>query len=291
MKHSKKVSIIQLFKYATKIEIFANIIGAIFAAGAGCAEPMMTLVFGKLVTDLNSFTTVSSQYKLNPDDPSLIEDFEHAQQQLRNEVNKEAIYMLIIGVCIFCCIYIATLTYNWTSERIAKRIRLIFLESVLRQDVEYFDKVGTGEISSRIEDDTHLIQMAISEKSAMSFMFLSSFITGFIVAFVIQAKIAGVLLLIVPTLMIVGTVGSIYIIKYNENSQSTIASSSNIVEEVLSTIRTAKAFNSQSYFIKFYNTYLEKNLKNGYKLSLADALTNCGYFFVIYAPYALTFVW
>ena len=47
-----------------------------------------------------------------------------------------------------------------TSEVAAKRLRESYLAAVLRQDIAYFDRIGAGEIATRIETDTreHLHQ-------------------------------------------------------------------------------------------------------------------------------------
>lgn len=45
----------------------------------------------------------------------------------------------------------------------------------------YFDKLGAGEVTTRIQTDTHLLQEGISDKIAITVMFMSTFFTGFIV--------------------------------------------------------------------------------------------------------------
>lgn len=52
-----------------------------------------------------------------------------------------------------------------TGERQAARIRNLYLRSILRQDVSFFDKESnTGEVIGRISGDTVLIQDAMGEK-------------------------------------------------------------------------------------------------------------------------------
>src|SRR5436305_10611224 len=58
--------------------------------------------------------------------------------------------------------------YFLFNFRIARRIREDYLRSVLRQNIAYFDKLGAGEVTTRITSDTHLIQDGISEKVAMA---------------------------------------------------------------------------------------------------------------------------
>lgn len=46
--------------------------------------------------------------------------------------------------------------YIWvyTGEVNAKRLRERYLQAVLRQDIAYFDNVGAGEVTTRIQTDT-----------------------------------------------------------------------------------------------------------------------------------------
>jgi len=46
--------------------------------------------------------------------------------------------------------------YIWvyTGELNAKRIRENYLKAILRQDIAFFDKVGAGEVATRIQTDT-----------------------------------------------------------------------------------------------------------------------------------------
>lgn len=52
-----------------------------------------------------------------------------------------------------------------TGERQATRIRSLYLKSVLRQDISFFDvEMTTGKIISRMSEDTVILQDAIGEK-------------------------------------------------------------------------------------------------------------------------------
>ena len=52
-----------------------------------------------------------------------------------------------------------------TGERQASRIRSLYLRTILRQEIGFFDKeTSTGEIIGRMSGDTFLIQDAMGEK-------------------------------------------------------------------------------------------------------------------------------
>lgn len=52
-----------------------------------------------------------------------------------------------------------------SGERQSARIRGLYLENILRQDITFFDtETSTGEVVGRMSRDTILIQDAIGEK-------------------------------------------------------------------------------------------------------------------------------
>ena len=61
-----------------------------------------------------------------------------------------------------------------TGERQATRIRSLYLKTILRQDMAFFDKeMTTGQVISSISTDTTLIQGATGEKvTAQTKLFL-----------------------------------------------------------------------------------------------------------------------
>ena len=58
------------------------------------------------------------------------------------------------GVGMFICTYIYMNIWVHTAEMTAKRIRERYLRAILRQDIAFFDKVGAGEVTTRIQTDT-----------------------------------------------------------------------------------------------------------------------------------------
>lgn len=56
-----------------------------------------------------------------------------------------------------------------TGERQASRIRKLYLQNILRQDITFFDtETNTGEVVGRMSGDTVLIQDAMGEKVKVS---------------------------------------------------------------------------------------------------------------------------
>jgi ATP-binding cassette subfamily B (MDR/TAP) protein 1 len=58
-----------------------------------------------------------------------------------------------------------------TGERQAARIRSLYLKTILKQDIAFFDtETNTGEVIGRMSGDTILIQDAMGEKVCSCFV-------------------------------------------------------------------------------------------------------------------------
>ncbi|KAJ7288261.1 P-loop containing nucleoside triphosphate hydrolase protein [Mycena rebaudengoi] len=281
------VSFFSLFKFATKFELTLNAIGLVAAISAGAAQPLMTILFGNLVNEFVKFGTVT--IRIDNGDPTAAAELPEVARAFRHQAAQLATYLVVIGAAMFLCTYIYMFFYVYTGEINAKRIRERYLKAVLRQDIQFFDKVGAGEVATRIQTDTHLVQQGMSEKVALVASFLGAFVAGFVVAFVRSWRLALAMSTILPCIGITGAIMNKNVSRYMEISLKHVAESGSLAEEVISTIRTAQAFGTQTILATLYDSHIEKS----HQSDLAAAVWHGGglsvFFFIIYSSYALAF--
>ncbi|KAM6494368.1 multidrug resistance protein 1 [Amanita muscaria] len=277
------VSISELFRFSTKFELLLDFIGLVCAAAAGAAQPLMTLLFGNLTQDFVSFGIVLNT---SPNDAAKISA---AAAAFRHSASLDATYLVFIGVGIFVCTYIYMATWVYTGEVNARRVRENYLRAILRQEIAYFDKVGAGEVATRIQTDTHLVQQGISEKVALIVSFLSAFVTGFVLAYARSWRLALALSSMLPCIGLAGAIMNKAVSKYLQLSLKHIAEGGSLAEEVIATIRTAQAFGTQKTLSGLYDNHVDKSLRVNMKGSIYHGVALGVMFFVIYAGYALAF--
>lgn len=174
------ISLLALFTYSTPFEKFINFVGLIFAAGAGAAQPLMTLIFGNLTTTLTNFAGAIANGGAKPGDSGLLQEFEAAKAELRRSAATYSEDLIWIGLAILVSTYIYMIIWQYTSEVTSKRIRERYLAATLRQDIAYFDNLGPGEVATRIQTDTHLVASGISEKVPLAVSYIATFVTGYV---------------------------------------------------------------------------------------------------------------
>ena len=159
-----------------------------------------------------------------------------------------------IGIFVF--IYVATVGFYYSGERIARALRHAYFKAVLSQNMAFFDMLGAGEVATRITSDIGTIQEAITSKMSLTLTAAANFASAFAVMFVMYWKTA---LILSPTFLIMiatMTVGGAYAVKFHEESRRIRTQGSNLAEEAIASARNVSAFGIQNLLAKRYHSYL-----------------------------------
>ncbi|KAL5326481.1 hypothetical protein ACEPPN_004167 [Leptodophora sp. 'Broadleaf-Isolate-01'] len=261
-----------LYRYSTTNDIIIMVISAICSIAAGAALPLMTVIFGNLAGQFNGYFAGTT-----------------SRSDFNDTIAHNVLYFIYIGIAEFVTIYISTVGFIYTGEHISGKIRAHYLEACMRQNIGFFDKLGSGEITTRITADTNLVQDGISEKVGLTLNALATFITAFIIGFIKSWKLTLILSSTVFAIVAIMGGGSSFIIKYSKQSLASYAEGGTIAEEVISSIRNATAFGTQDKLARQYDAHLANAEKYGYKVKFALAIMVGGMFGVIYLNYGLAF--
>lgn len=204
----KPVPLWRMFRFATRNELILNAIGVVLAIAVGAAQPLMTLIFGRLTVSFTDFGSIADSIRRTGLTPELAAWLDEAQRKLKKDAGLNAVWLVVIGLGIFVCTYTYMLIWNYTCERQGKRVRRAYLAAVLRQEVAFFDDVGSGEIASRIQSDCHLVQAGVGEKIPIGAQYISTFVSGFVIAYARSPRLAGVLTAIFPPIIISGGIST-----------------------------------------------------------------------------------
>ncbi|KAK4559526.1 hypothetical protein RGQ29_008657 [Quercus rubra] len=260
----------KLFSFADSTDILLMILGTIGAFGNGICMPLMTLLFGDLT---NSFGQ-------NQNSPDIVDTV--------SKVCLKFVY-LALGAAVAAFLQVAC--WMVTGERQAARIRGLYLKTILRQDVAFFDKeTNTGEVVSRMSGDTVLIQDAMGEKVGKFLQLTTTFIGGFVIAFIKGWLLTLVMLSSIPLLVASGAVMSILIAKMASRGQSAYAKAANVVEQTIGSIRTVASFTGEKQAIISYKKFVLKAYNSGVQEGLASGFGLGTAMFVVFCTYALA-VW
>lgn len=267
-----KVGIATLYRYASRNDLLIMAVCAVCAIASGAALPLMTVIFGNLQGTFQRYFLKQTSYG----------DFTHEMAHL-------VLYFVYLAIGEFVTTYIATVGFIYTGEHVSAKIREHYLASCMRQNIGFFDKLGAGEVTTRITADTNLIQEGISEKVSLTLAAVATFVTAFVIGFISYWKLTLILSSTVWALLLCMGTGSTFIVKFSKQNIHAYAQGGTVAEEVISSIRNAVAFGTQDRLARQYNTYLVKAEFFGSRLKMTLSFMIAGMMLILYLNYGLAF--
>lgn len=278
----EKASLSKFFAYArllfsldyTSTDVLLIIGGVFFSIAAGIPFPLLGVVFGDLINDLNT-TTCSPSSTIG--------------SEVSDAVRQKVLYVIYITIANFCFLYIHCSCWSYTSERIARRYRRRYFESIIRQETGYIEGLPAGDVISRLVSDIEVLQSGTSEKVGLVISTVSYFVASYIVAFIKVPQIAGMLVSVVPCYFFMTFVGGYFIKKYAGRIAAHVNAATSIASSSLSHLTLVHAFNSHERLEKLFANHLSKSRTDALKKAGTHAGQLGFLYFIAYASNSLAF--
>ncbi|XP_008221400.1 PREDICTED: ABC transporter B family member 13-like [Prunus mume] len=249
----RSVSLVGLFAAADKVDFVLMLFGSVGACIHGAVLPVFFVLFGRMIDSLGHLA-------------------KHPQQ-LSSRVSQHALYLVYLGLILFASAWIGVAFWMRTGERQTARLRLKYLQSVLKQDINFFDtEARDTNIIFHISSDAILVQDAIGDKTGHALRYLSQFIVGFGIGFTSVWQLTLLTLAVVPLIAIAGGAYTIIMSTLSEKGEAAYAEAGKVAEEVISQIRTVYSFGGEHRAIEAYSNSLNKALKLGKKGGFAKGV-------------------
>ncbi|KAF7037326.1 hypothetical protein CFC21_047726 [Triticum aestivum] len=263
---AKKVPFFSMFRYASRADMALMAVGTVAAMVNGMGDPLMTVVFAAVI------------------------DCFGAGDNVLQRVSKVVMYYIYLGIGTALASFLQVSCWTMTGERQSIRIRSLYLEAVLKQDVSFFDvEMTTGEAISRMSADTVLVQDALGEKVGKYAQLLTTFVGCFIIGFIRGWMLALVMLACIPPNILSFAIMSRLRSQISARRQASYADAGNVVEQTIGAIKTVISFNGEKKAIALYNTLTKRAYKATVLEGIATGLGTGGIFSVFFCGYSLAF--
>lgn len=132
------------------------------------------------------------------------------------------------------------------GERVVADIRRALFDRVLMLSPAFFERIMTGEVLSRITTDTTLILSLLGSSVSIALRNSLILLGGLVLMLLTSAKLAGLVLLIVPVVVVPIIILGRRLRTLGRENQDWIANSSGSASEALSSVQTVQAFTHES---------------------------------------------
>ncbi|CAG4942049.1 unnamed protein product [Colias eurytheme] len=267
------VSFLQIFRYAKWYELVASLFGVLAGLLSGGGVCYSLAHFGELST---SFVERTSQQEQLSSYLPLMRLF-GGGRRLQNASNEENMKALIedgksmaIGgftsviLSIILCM-ISTSLLSWSALRQITRIRLMFLECVLRQDMTWFDTDTEFNLASKMSENMMKLKEGMGEKIGVVANLVGTAIICLCQAFPQGWELTLACITVVPFSLAASILLSNYQTRSSTREMGCYSQAGKQAEEVLKSVRTIIAFGGEDAEVERYRKLLEPAEKYGRK--------------------------
>jgi len=264
------VSFLTLFRYASALDRALLAAGTLAAIAHGVMMPLFAVFFGDLIDAGNNAEDASAQAVLDM-------------------TGSVAWKIILLGGVSGLLSIVQVFSYQTSAQRQGVRIRTLFLKSLLRQEMGWYDVLDSGTLTAHVTGDVALIQTGMGDKVAMCVQLASTAVTGFIVAFINGWKLTLVILATAPALIIVGGIFGKLAAEATTGGQKAYAKAGAAAEEALSLIRTVVAFGGEATEAAKYDRLLRRASKDEERRAHLSGASIGVSMFIMMGVYGLAF--
>jgi ATP-binding cassette, subfamily B (MDR/TAP), member 1 len=221
----------ELFRFYKTEDIVMLLTGCVFAAIGGLCFPGINIAFRNMMDSTAASAT--------------------SKDQTKNAV----MFMEIVALTLGTSLFLAYGLVSWAASRNSRHVRQAYVESLLTQDVQFFDEAKAGELASYTAEKVNELQQGLAKKFAELVQAFFQMAGGFAVGFYFSWELALVILATTPLLGL-ATMTLVKTVSQFEKGVEAYKAADAVATESLTAIRVTNALNIQPIMAKRYDSHL-----------------------------------
>ncbi|KAH8396367.1 hypothetical protein KR222_009288, partial [Zaprionus bogoriensis] len=193
---------------------------------------------------------------------------EESLEKLRSLSAGLFVLFLIGGLANFSRVYL----FGAASLRIVRRLRSNLYQSMLLQEISWFDTKGSGELVNRLSNDTFFVGSSLSQNVSDGLRSLAMICVGSSMMIYTSPKLALVSALVVPGVASLAIFYGRYVRSITRQELDKYAELMKHAEERLANAKTVKTFSREQREVEDFNTMLDSAMVIGFKETKARSM-------------------
>ncbi|KAL0966227.1 hypothetical protein UPYG_G00292590 [Umbra pygmaea] len=145
------------------------------------------------------------------------------------------------------------------GERVAADMRKTLFQSLLRQDVAFFDANKTGMLVNRLTGDIQEFKSSFKLVVSQGLRSVTQTVGCFVSLYLISPKLTGMTVVILPCLVGAGALIGSFLRKLSRLAQEQVSKATGVADEALGNVRTVKAFAMEEREMQLYAWEVDKS--------------------------------
>ncbi|CAN6477131.1 unnamed protein product [Victoria cruziana] len=179
---------------------------------------------------------------------------------------QNTIFSIVLIVVIgSVCAALRAWLFSSASQRVVARLRKNLFSHLIHQEIAFYDVTRTGELLSRLSEDTQIIKNAATTNLSEALRNLATSFVGLCFMFATSWRLTLLALAVVPAISVAVKKFGRYLRELSHKTQAAAALAASIAEESFGAIRTVRSFAQEGYEISRYSEKVDETLNLGLK--------------------------
>ena len=221
----------KIFKYCDQKDKILMILGGLCAFISGAGMPAFSQIIGIVVSDMTS----------------------SSGDDLKEKMSRIAWITVVVGVCLAVPQSIAAYSINYSTMRQVTRIKLLYFKALMRQEVGWHDANPPGELTSRMDGDTKVIEEAMGTNFQQLLQHIGTFFFAYGIAFYNAWELTLIMLCVIPFIGGNAIFFGSRIKKASIATRDAYATAGGLALEAIDNIKTVQVFGREEYESKRFS--------------------------------------
>ena len=157
--------------------------------------------------------------------------------------------------------YVRTMLITWAGMKVVEDLRNDAQKSILRMSLGFFEKQRSGELMSRLMNDTGMLQMFVTSTVAEAVMIPVGIVTALAISIYLSAKLTFLALVLSPLIVGVIAASGRKMKRLSHSVMEALADLQALVWEILNAMNVVKAFGMEKHE---HGRFAAENRRNVY---------------------------
>jgi ATP-binding cassette subfamily B protein len=164
-----------------------------------------------------------------------------------NHLNQSLIFLLVLVAMLSVATFSRFSLVSWIGERVVADLRTKMYEHLLKLSPSYFEVTPVGDLVTRMNSDTTLLQAVVGSSLSVALRNILLFVGGMVMLLVTSPRMTGYIVFLVPVVIAPILIFGRRVRALSRKSQEKVAEVTAGLEETLYGIRTIQAFVSENF--------------------------------------------
>ncbi|GMR51941.1 hypothetical protein PMAYCL1PPCAC_22136, partial [Pristionchus mayeri] len=174
------------------------------------------------------------------------------------------------------------LTLSTASDRIASRMKIVFITAVLGQDSGFLDATTPGALSSQLNNNIDRIREGLGEKVGMICRSTSLYVSATVIAFAMDWRIALIMVWTGPICILFTALTPVLTATPLSSMLKSGEEANGVAEEAILNVKTVAACNGEEGMIEKYGRILHSSVRPAVRVGAITGFLEVAILFFIY---------